>query len=88
MTIEKGQRLPNATLMQRQEDQSIQKVDIADLAKGRKIALIGMPGAFTGTCSGDHMPSLIARAPEIRAQTDRRSPEYAPGASPTLQYTG
>ena len=68
MPIEVGQSIPNATLMQRQEDKTNKTFETTELFKGRKIALSGMPGAFTGTCTGEHVPSFIRRAKELKAK--------------------
>ncbi|KAH8925266.1 Redoxin [Atractiella rhizophila] len=34
--------------------------------KGKKIVLIGLPGAFTRTCSGNHLPPYIEKAEEFK----------------------
>ena len=67
MKIEVGQRLPDATLLRRRTDKTNEAVDFVALCSGRMIALVGMPGAFTGTCTGQHLPGLIEAAPELRA---------------------
>ena len=58
MPISKGDTLPNATLALPGETPP-KTVDVTEWTKGRKVAIFGMPGAFTGTCSGAHMPSVI-----------------------------
>ncbi len=37
-------------------------VALADRLKGRKVAIFGLPGAYTGTCSTAHVPSFIRTA--------------------------
>jgi len=32
---------------------------VAELFKGKKVALFGLPGAFTGVCTSSHVPSYI-----------------------------
>ena len=34
--------------------------NVSDMVKGKKIAVFGLPGAFTPTCSAKHVPSYIA----------------------------
>lgn len=58
MTIATGARLPEATLLEMGAD-GPEEVALAPLLTGRKVAIFGMPGAFTGTCTGAHIPSLI-----------------------------
>ncbi|KAG0142627.1 hypothetical protein CROQUDRAFT_662342 [Cronartium quercuum f. sp. fusiforme G11] len=36
--------------------------------KGKKIVLFGLPGAFTKSCSANHLPSFIEKANEIKAK--------------------
>ena len=58
MKIAKKQQLPHASLCQMTE-QGPKDIDLAKLIAGKKVILIGMPGAFTKTCTNDHLPSLI-----------------------------
>jgi peroxiredoxin len=34
--------------------------NVSDLTKGKKVAIFGLPGAFTPTCSAKHVPSYLA----------------------------
>lgn len=68
MKIEVGQRIPEATLMKRLEDKTHLNVELGEKFAGRKVALIGLPGAYTGTCTGEHLPSLIRTAPDLKAK--------------------
>ncbi|MBF9030732.1 redoxin family protein [Rhodobacterales bacterium HKCCE3408] len=58
MTISTGDTLPDATLLVIGEA-GPEQVSMAEKLKGRKVALFGLPGAFTGTCTTAHMPSFI-----------------------------
>lgn len=58
MTIEPGDNLPEATLLALGAD-GPQSVSLADKTDGRKVAIFGVPGAFTRTCSAAHVPSFI-----------------------------
>ncbi len=40
----------------------------AEIFKGRKVVLIGVPGAFTPTCSLNHLPGYIEQANAFKAK--------------------
>ncbi|KYQ93853.1 peroxiredoxin [Tieghemostelium lacteum] len=44
------------------------KIQSNDLFKGKKVILFAIPGAFTPTCSAQHVPSYINLAKEIKAK--------------------
>lgn len=67
MTITTGQTLPDATLLQIGAD-GPETVALADKLKGRKVAIFGLPGAYTGTCSTAHVPSFIRSMDGLRAK--------------------
>ncbi len=58
MAIRTGDRIPDATLLKMGAG-GPEKVALKDLAGTGKVALFGLPGAFTGTCSSAHVPSFI-----------------------------
>lgn len=71
--IKVGDRLPAGTLQEYVEIEgegcSIGPNDF-DLQKstaGKRIAIFGLPGAFTPTCSAKHVPGYVAKADELRA---------------------
>jgi peroxiredoxin len=74
MTIKIGDRLPEGELREfiEVEGQGCSvgpnKFNVADLIKGKKIAIFGVPGAFTGTCSTKHAPGYIAHAKDFKAK--------------------
>ena len=74
MTIKVGERLPEATLREFIEVEgngcSIgpNKFMVSDLVKGKKIAIFGLPGAFTPTCSAKHVPGYIALYDSFKAK--------------------
>ena len=74
MTIKVGDTLPDATLQEYFEVEgngcSIgpNAFKAAEIAKGKKIAVFGLPGAFTPTCSAKHVPSYLARYNELKAK--------------------
>lgn len=65
MAIEVGERLPEATFLEKGPD-GIAPVASGDLFAGRKVVLFGLPGAFTGICSTRHVPSFIRVADQLR----------------------
>jgi peroxiredoxin len=41
--------------------------DVDSLTKGKKIAVFGLPGAYTPTCSAKHVPGYVEKAAELKA---------------------
>jgi peroxiredoxin len=74
MTIKVGDRLPAATLMEYFEVEKDgcsvgpNPVKVEDLAKGKKVVIFGLPGAFTPTCSAKHVPSYVANYDKLKAK--------------------
>ncbi|MCR9157432.1 MAG: peroxiredoxin [Rhodobacteraceae bacterium] len=58
MTIAPGDTLPEATLVKMGAD-GPEAVSLADHAKGKKVVIFAVPGAFTPTCHSAHVPSFI-----------------------------
>jgi len=67
MTISKGAKLPDATLVQ-MGDKGPEPVALGDKLKGRKVALFAVPGAFTPTCHSAHVPSFIRTKDDFAAK--------------------
>lgn len=42
--------------------------NVSDLVKGKKIAVFGLPGAFTPTCSAKHVPSYVNNYDALKAK--------------------
>lgn len=59
--------LPEATLL-RVGDNGPEPVELGSLAKGRKIVIFALPGAYTGTCTNAHVPSFIETKDEFTAK--------------------
>ncbi|KAF0301064.1 Peroxiredoxin-5, mitochondrial [Amphibalanus amphitrite] len=62
--IKVGDKLPEATLF---EDSPANSVKTSDLCKGKRVILIGVPGAFTPACSQTHLPGYIKEADTLKA---------------------
>jgi len=67
MTISKGAKLPEATLVMMGE-KGPEAVTLGDKLKGRKVALFAVPGAFTPTCHSAHVPSFIRTKDDFAAK--------------------
>ena len=60
MTIQAGDRLPQVTFrVMTPEGPTARTTD--DVFKGRTVALIGVPGAFTPTCHKNHLPGYVRK---------------------------
>ena len=67
--------VPNVVFKTRVRDESIggenpfrwQDVSSADIFAGKKVIVVALPGAFTPTCSGTHLPGFEAKYEEFKA---------------------
>lgn len=71
--IKQGDPLPDATLSESLAfgdacPMPPQKLSAAELARGKRIVIFGLPGAFTPTCSGKHVPGYIEHLDALRAK--------------------
>jgi peroxiredoxin len=72
--IKIGDSLPAATLYEFNEIESEgcaigpQAVDVQAASAGKTIAIFGLPGAFTPTCSAKHLPGYVAQADALKAK--------------------
>ncbi len=67
MPIQVGDRVPSVTLYEMGEDGPV-AVNTDEFFAGRKIALFALPGAFTPTCSAQHVPGFVNNADEIKGK--------------------
>ena len=71
--IKVGEALPAATLMEFVEVEGNgcslgpNPVDVQKATAGKTIALFAVPGAFTPTCSAQHVPGYVAQAEAFKA---------------------
>lgn len=65
MTIQTGDTVPNATLLQMGEDGPAHVI-LSDKLEDRKVVIFGLPGAYTGTCSTAHVPSFMVTFDEFK----------------------
>lgn len=73
MTIKIGDRIPDATLTESTEfgefcPVSPAKIAVADAVKGKRIVVFGLPGAFTPTCSAQHVPGYLKNLDALKAK--------------------
>ncbi|MCR9071547.1 MAG: peroxiredoxin [Alphaproteobacteria bacterium] len=67
MTIKVGDKLPDVGLQHKTAD-GIDTLDNAALFAGKKVVLFAVPGAFTPTCSAQHVPSFVKNAEALEAK--------------------
>ena len=67
MTISKGDRIPDVTLVKATEN-GPEKVQSGEYFAGKKVALFSVPGAFTPTCSAKHLPGFVEKAGELKSK--------------------
>ena len=74
MTIKIGDRLPAGTLWEFIEEETPgcsigpNSFKVEDLMRGKRLAILGLPGAFTPTCSAKHLPGFVGKAQEFKAR--------------------
>jgi glutaredoxin/glutathione-dependent peroxiredoxin len=74
MPIQIGDRLPQGTLAEYIEVETEgcgigpKAFQVTDLVRGKTIALFALPGAFTPTCSAQHLPGYIRLADQLKAK--------------------
>jgi peroxiredoxin len=71
--IKVGDALPDATLMETTEfgeacPLSPQPVSAAQAAKGKRVVIFGLPGAYTPTCSAKHLPGYVENLAALKAR--------------------
>ncbi len=72
--IRVGDKLPEGTLYELTVEYTQgcptgpEAFKVSEITKGRRIAIFGLPGAFTRTCSGRHLPGYVELADKIRAK--------------------
>ena len=64
MAIQEGDKVPSVTV----KATDMTDISTDELFGGKKVVLFAVPGAFTPTCSNQHLPGFIEHADEIRAK--------------------
>ena len=74
MTIKVGDALPAATLWELPVEYvhgcptGPEAVKVAEATKGKRVVVFALPGAYTRTCSGQHVPGFVTAAEQIKAK--------------------
>ncbi len=64
MTIQEGDKIPVVTV----KNSDMSDVTTDELFSGKKVVLFAVPGAFTPTCSNQHLPGYIEQADAMKAK--------------------
>ncbi|MBZ9674147.1 peroxiredoxin [Mesorhizobium sp. ES1-1] len=67
MSISVGDKLPDATFKTMGAD-GAKSMSSAEIFTGKKVVLFGVPGAFTPTCSNNHLPGYLENLDAILAR--------------------
>ena len=65
MAIKVGDKIPSVTLKHLGED-GMEEINTEDLLKNKKTVLFAVPGAFTPTCSAQHVPGFLKHTEEFK----------------------
>jgi len=73
MTIKIGDHVPDASLAESTEFGDAcplppAKVSVAEAIKGKRVVIFGLPGAFTPTCSAEHVPGYVNHLGDLKAK--------------------
>ena len=73
MTIKIGENVPAATLAESTEfgdacPAAPAKIQVSVALKGKRVVIFGLPGAFTPTCSAQHVPGYVQRLSELKGK--------------------
>ncbi len=71
MTIAVGSPVPEATLFESTEFMDAcpagpSPVNVVEALRGKRVVVFGLPGAYTPTCSAQHVPGYVAAADDLR----------------------
>jgi len=68
-----GDKLPEATLWESTGfgeacPLAPAPVSVQEATQGKRVVIFGLPGAYTPTCSGKHLPGYVEHLPELKAR--------------------
>ncbi|MEN7536310.1 peroxiredoxin [Aurantiacibacter flavus] len=67
MMISQGDKIPDVKLVKATAE-GPDAVQSSEFFAGKKVALFGVPGAFTPTCSAKHLPGYVEKAADLKAK--------------------
>lgn len=67
MTIKVGDRIPSMTLTHMTADGPAE-ISTDEIFGGKRVVLFAVPGAFTPTCSAQHLPGFVNNADAIKGR--------------------
>ncbi len=65
MAIQVGDKVPAAKLRHKTAE-GVKDIGTDEVFRGKRVAVFGLPGAFTPTCSAKHLPGYVAEADALR----------------------
>ncbi|MEE8516698.1 MAG: peroxiredoxin [Alphaproteobacteria bacterium] len=67
MTIKAGDKIPSITLRRPTAD-GMEEISTDDIFTAKRVVLFAVPGAFTPTCSQQHLPGFVAKVDDFKAK--------------------
>ena len=67
MMVKVGDMIP-AVKLKRLGANGLEEVDTGELFRGRVVVLFGVPGAFTPTCSNNHLPGYVENSALLKSK--------------------
>lgn len=68
MSIQIGAAYPSITVQTTDAAGAPTPLDMGALVAGKTVVIFGLPGAFTPTCSVQHLPGFVAQAEALKAK--------------------
>jgi peroxiredoxin len=66
--IKVGDSIPSLIVKHKTKD-GIQAISLDQFCKGKKVILFGVPGAFTPTCTTQHVPGFLSHMDEFKSKS-------------------
>ena len=64
--IKEGEKIPENIVLQYLDGKKVKTIKAGDLFAGKKSVMFAVPGAFTPTCSEQHLPGYVTYSYEIK----------------------
>ena len=66
MAIKVGERIPSGITLRYLTPEGVKAVSSDEFFKGKKVAVFGLPGAYTRTCSSLHLPGYVQNSDALK----------------------